>query len=42
MEAFMYRHHPQTHKLKEVLESGAVGELRQLRSRFSFTLPIAG
>ena len=38
MEAFMYRHHPQTKKLKEVVESGAIGELRQLRSHFSFTL----
>ena len=38
MEAFMYRHHPQTAKLKEVVSSGAIGELRQLRSLFSFTL----
>jgi D-xylose 1-dehydrogenase (NADP+, D-xylono-1,5-lactone-forming) len=38
MEAFMYRHHPQTKKLKEIVESGAIGELRQLRSLFSFTL----
>jgi xylose dehydrogenase (NAD/NADP) len=38
MEAFMYRHHPQTKKLKEVVASGAIGELRQLRSSFSFTL----
>jgi D-xylose 1-dehydrogenase (NADP+, D-xylono-1,5-lactone-forming) len=38
MEAFMYRHHPQTRKLEEVVASGAIGELRQLRSSFSFTL----
>ena len=38
MEAFMYRHHPQTKKLHEVVSSGAIGELRQLRSSFSFTL----
>jgi xylose dehydrogenase (NAD/NADP) len=38
MEAFMYRHHPQTHKVAEVVGSGAIGELRQLRSRFSFSL----
>jgi xylose dehydrogenase (NAD/NADP) len=38
MEAFMYRHHPQTKKLREVVASGAIGELRQLRSSFSFTL----
>jgi predicted dehydrogenase len=38
MEAFMYRHHPQTRKLEEVVSSGAIGELRQLRSSFSFML----
>jgi predicted dehydrogenase len=38
MEAFMYRHHAQTQKLAEVVASGEIGELRQLRSLFSFTL----
>jgi D-xylose 1-dehydrogenase (NADP+, D-xylono-1,5-lactone-forming) len=38
MEAFMYRHHPQTHKAAELVADGAIGELRQLRSSFSFTL----
>jgi xylose dehydrogenase (NAD/NADP) len=38
MEAFMYRHHAQTRKLEEVVSSGAIGELRQLRSSFSFTI----
>jgi D-xylose 1-dehydrogenase (NADP+, D-xylono-1,5-lactone-forming) len=38
MEAFMYRHHPQTKKLQDVIASGAIGELRQMRSAFSFTL----
>jgi D-xylose 1-dehydrogenase (NADP+, D-xylono-1,5-lactone-forming) len=38
MEAFMYRHHPQTQKAAELVREGAIGELRQLRSRFSFTL----
>jgi xylose dehydrogenase (NAD/NADP) len=38
MEAFMYRHHPQTKKLQELVASGAIGELRNLRSSFSFTL----
>jgi len=38
MEAFMYRHHPQTHKAAELVRGGAIGELRQLRSRFSWTL----
>ena len=38
MEAFMYRHHPQTHKLAELVEGGAIGELRHMRSRFSWML----
>ena len=38
MEAFMYRHHPQTRKLVEVVASGAIGELRQVRASFSFML----
>jgi predicted dehydrogenase len=38
MEAFMYRHHPQTLKAAELVAGGAIGEVRQLRSRFSFTL----
>jgi predicted dehydrogenase len=38
MEAFMYRHHPQTQKAAELVRDGAIGELRQLRSLFSFSL----
>jgi xylose dehydrogenase (NAD/NADP) len=38
MEAFMYRHHPQTRKAAELVRDGAIGELRQLRSLFSFML----
>jgi predicted dehydrogenase len=38
MEAFMYRHHPQTRALKELIEAGAIGELRHIRSTFSFLL----
>lgn len=38
MEAFMYRHHPQTHRLKEIVRSGTIGELRQIRAAFSFML----
>src|SRR6266704_2776965 len=37
-EAFMYRHNPQTKKLKELVEGGAVGELRIVRSAFSYGL----
>ncbi len=38
MEAFMYRHHPQTKKLKEIVEGGRIGELRLIRASFSFML----
>ena len=38
MEAFMYRHNPQTARLKELLESGAIGRLRLIRATFSFPL----
>jgi D-xylose 1-dehydrogenase (NADP+, D-xylono-1,5-lactone-forming) len=36
MEAFMYRHNPQTRRLVELLEAGAVGRVRLIRSAFSF------
>jgi D-xylose 1-dehydrogenase (NADP+, D-xylono-1,5-lactone-forming) len=36
-EAFMYRHHPQTKKLKELVDSGEIGELRLIRGTFSFS-----
>jgi predicted dehydrogenase len=39
MEAFMYRHNPQTRKLVELVSAGAVGRLRLIRSVFSFTMP---
>jgi xylose dehydrogenase (NAD/NADP) len=42
MEAFMYRHHLQSHALHELVLSGGIGELRQARSVFSFTLENAG
>lgn len=38
MEGFMYRHHPQTRRLIELVEAGAIGELRLVRSHFSFLL----
>jgi predicted dehydrogenase len=38
MEGFMYRHHPQTKKLKQLVDDGAIGELRLVRAQFSFTL----
>jgi xylose dehydrogenase (NAD/NADP) len=38
-EAFMYRHHPQTKRVAELVrEGGAVGRLRAIRAVFSFGL----
>jgi predicted dehydrogenase len=37
-EAFMYRHNPQTKRLVELLAEGAIGELRLVRSAFSYAL----
>lgn len=41
-EAFMYRHHPQTLKVKEILDSGAVGRLLLIRGAYTFTLKRPG
>jgi xylose dehydrogenase (NAD/NADP) len=38
MEAFMYRHNPQTERLTELVASGAIGRLRLVRAAFSFPL----
>jgi D-xylose 1-dehydrogenase (NADP+, D-xylono-1,5-lactone-forming) len=37
-EAFMYRHNPQTRRAKELVDGGAIGELRLVRSAFSYSL----
>jgi predicted dehydrogenase len=37
-EAFMYRHNPQTARLTELVRDGAIGELRLIRSAFSYGL----
>jgi predicted dehydrogenase len=37
-EAFMYRHHPQTIRLEQLVADGAIGTLRAIRSSFSFVL----
>jgi predicted dehydrogenase len=36
MEAFMYRHHPQTEHLVQLVQEGAVGQVRMIRAAFSF------
>ena len=37
-EAFMWRHHPQATAAKALVEDGAIGRLRQVRTSFSFQL----
>jgi predicted dehydrogenase len=37
-EAFMYRHHPQTLKVQELVKSGSIGTLKLIRGSFSFIL----
>jgi predicted dehydrogenase len=36
MEAFMWRHNPQTARLTELLDQGAVGRIRVIRAAFGF------
>ena len=38
MEAFMYRHHPQTALVRKLVEEGRIGALRLIRTTFSFLL----
>jgi D-xylose 1-dehydrogenase (NADP+, D-xylono-1,5-lactone-forming) len=38
MEAFMYRHNPQTWRLTQLVADGAIGRLRLVRATFSFYL----
>ena len=41
-EAFMYRHHPQTLKVKELVEGGKLGQLQLIKGAFTFTLTREG
>ena len=38
MEAFMWRHNPQTFRVSELIAEGAIGEVRLVRASFSFHL----
>jgi predicted dehydrogenase len=38
----MYRHHPQTLKVKEIVDSGALGKLQLIKGAFTFTLTREG
>ena len=37
-EAFMYRHHPQTFKVQEIVNSGSLGDLKLIHGSFSFVI----
>jgi len=37
MEAFMYRHHPQWQKARDLVVTGQIGELRTIQSFFSYS-----
>ena len=41
-EAFMYRHHPQTEKVQEIISSGSLGNPKLLHGSFSFILDREG
>lgn len=38
MEAFMYRHHPQTQRVAQLVQSGAIGRLTAINATFTFFL----
>ena len=38
MEGFMYRFHPQTHRVQEVIESGEIGEVREVHAHLSVNI----
>jgi xylose dehydrogenase (NAD/NADP) len=41
-EAFMYRHHPQTLKVKEMVDEGVLGKIRLIRGSFTYQLTREG
>lgn len=41
MEGFMYQFHPQHQRVKEILSSGEIGEIRHINSVFTFQLDLS-
>ncbi|CEG76085.1 hypothetical protein RMATCC62417_11027 [Rhizopus microsporus] len=41
MEAYMYRCHPQTRKVVELIQSGVIGQVKYVRANFSFDDPMS-
>ena len=40
-EAFMYRHHPQTQRVADLVESGSIGKVRLIDAQFCFNSGVA-
>lgn len=40
MEAFMYQFHPQHNRVKEIIAAGEIGDVKLIRSTFSFSLDL--
>lgn len=40
MEAFMYRFHPQHARVRRLIDEGAIGSIRLVRTSFTFVLPL--
>jgi hypothetical protein len=38
MEAFMYRFHPQTRRVQQLIASGAIGQVREVRAHLSVNI----
>jgi predicted dehydrogenase len=38
MDGFMWPHHPRTQKIREVIDSGTIGEVRRVAGAFSFSM----
>jgi predicted dehydrogenase len=38
-EAFAYRYHPLTERIRQIIESGEIGQVRHIDARFCFLLP---
>lgn len=40
MDGFMWPHHERTARLRQVIDSGGIGDVKQVRGAFTFTLPL--
>lgn len=38
-EAYMYRHHPMTTRIVDIVKSGTIGDVRLIRSSFGYAMP---